>query len=29
MASQVRVLPPPPAFARFASYGLAGPHSMS
>src|ERR1700747_3568123 len=23
MASQVRVLPPPPAFARCASYGLA------
>ena len=26
MASQVRVLPPPPAFARFAGFGSAGPH---
>jgi hypothetical protein len=29
MASQVRVLPPPPAFARFASYGLASRHNRA
>jgi hypothetical protein len=29
MASQVRVLPPPPAFARFASYGSASQNKIS